>query len=230
MRALALGLLLAACRWQSEEAAAPTLDSEACRACHASIVDSYQQTAHFATTAVASRESIKGRFEPPAIVMRTASPSVSFRMEEKPAGFYQTAIDARTLHARTERFDLVVGSGRRGQTYLYWKEGILYELPVSFLAAIDGWINSPGYRDGQIDFDRVIQPRCLECHSTWFGFEQDSITRQLRYAEQYRLGLTCEKCHGDARRHVETHSRRRDEPEGRFIYTPARHSRDQTAG
>lgn len=228
MRPVLLFLLTAACaRGPSERVEAPTLDVEACRSCHASVVDSYLQTAHFATSSVASRESIKGRFEPPANALRTRSPTVAFRLEQRADGFYQTALDTRALSAHSERFDLVVGSGRRGQTYLYWKNGILFQLPVSYLAANEGWINSPGYPDGQIDFGRVVQPRCLECHSTWFAIVQDSATGQSRYAEDYRLGLTCEKCHGDARRHVEDRTSQSRQSPGNDIYTPARRPRDE---
>jgi hypothetical protein len=228
LRLVLLFLLTTACaRGPSERAEAPTLDVEACRQCHASVVDSYVQTAHFATSSVASRGSIKGHFEPPANVMRTRSPTVAFRLEQRADGFYQTALDTRTLSAHSERFDLAVGSGRRGQTYLYWKNGILFQLPVSYLAATDGWINSPGYPDGQIDFGRVIQPRCLECHSTWFAIELDSATHQSPYAQGYRLGLTCEKCHGDARRHVEDRTSRSRQSPGNDIYSPARQPRDE---
>jgi hypothetical protein len=32
----------------------------------------------------------------------------------------------------TERFDYVIGSGGKGQTYLYWKGDLLFQLPVSY--------------------------------------------------------------------------------------------------
>src|SRR2546426_7531018 len=104
-------------------------------------------------------------------------------MERRKGAFYQTGVDSAQSRARTERIDLVVGSGRRGQSYLYWRNGLLFELPVSYLAGIDQWINSPGYTDGEIDFARVIVPRCLECHSTSFKLKQRS--------EERRVGKEC---------------------------------------
>lgn len=72
--------------------------------------------------------------------------------------FFQTGVDVAHGSAKSERFDLVIGSGRKGQTYLYRKNGLLFELPVSYLTVLRGWINSPGFRDGTIDFGRLIQP------------------------------------------------------------------------
>src|SRR5713226_4273352 len=115
-------------------------------------------------------------------------------MERRAGGFYQTGFESGRDISRTERIDLVIGSGRKGQSYLYWKNGLLYQLPVSYMAGIGEWINSPGYIDGQLNFERVIRPRCLECHSTYFKLEIDRPTP--RYSSDYQLGIACEKCHG----------------------------------
>ena len=120
-------------------------------------------------------------------------------MEQRPDGFYQTGYErGRT---RTERFDLVLGSGRRGQSYLYWKGDLLFQLPVSYLAASDGWVNSPGYPDGTMHFDRMIPPRCLECHATYFRFE--GSFPNARYGRDHVLGITCRRCHGQGPDHRE---------------------------
>src|SRR5207245_2205095 len=135
-------------------------------------------------------------------ITRTGVPGIHFKMEQRHGAFYQTGVDSSQSRARTERIDLVVGSGRRGQSYLYWRNGLLFELPVSYLAGLDRWINSPGYTDGTIDFARVIVPRCLECHSTSFKLQRER--RALQYSREYELRISCEKCHGDGRRHVQT--------------------------
>src|SRR5499426_1991416 len=134
-----------------------------CRTCHASIVDSYALTAHRRTSAEGRRATIRGDFTPGHTVLRTRTRGVGFTMEQRAGGFYQTGWDSTTGGARSERIDIVIGSGRRGQSYLYWRNGLLFELPVSYLTGARQWINSPGYVDGQIDFNRLIEPRCLEC-------------------------------------------------------------------
>ena len=102
-----------------------------CGPCHQDVAQSYQQTAHFLTSSSANSTTIHGSFLEGRNVLQTAVPGVYFRMERKGEAFYQTAVDHGRTHS--ERFDLVLGSGRRGQSYLYWKSGLLYQLPVSFL-------------------------------------------------------------------------------------------------
>ena len=105
-----------------------------CGPCHQDVALSYQQTAHFLTSGNANSNTILGSFLEGRNVLQTAVPEISFRMERKGDAFYQTAFDHGRTHS--ERFDLVLGSGRRGQSYLYWKGGLLYQLPVSYLAPI----------------------------------------------------------------------------------------------
>ena len=71
--------------------------------------------------------------------MFTRVPGVFFRMERREAGFYQTGVQGG--RSRSERFDLVIGSGRRGQSYLYWRNGLLFLLPVSYHVGTGRWIN-----------------------------------------------------------------------------------------
>jgi hypothetical protein len=61
-------------------------------------------------------------------------------------------------------------------------------MPVSYSALADGWVLSPGYPDGQANFDREIRPSCMACHSTLAG-------------SQLLAGITCQKCHGPAEQH-----------------------------
>jgi hypothetical protein len=142
-----------------------------CRECHEQIVASYIQTAHFNTSTEASAGTIKGPFADGRNVLQTGAEGISFTMEQRKDGFYQTAVDAKQNLSRSERFGVVIGSGRKGQSYLYWSQGVLLQLPVSWLSGVDQWINSPGYADGIVDFERIVPPRCLECHSTAFRIE-----------------------------------------------------------
>lgn len=66
--------------------------------------------------------------------MTTFNPELTFRMEARNGHSYETA--ARQENARVterkEQIDLVIGSATKGQTYLYWKQNGLFELPVSY--------------------------------------------------------------------------------------------------
>jgi hypothetical protein len=68
-------------------------------------------------------------------ILKTEERELIYRMEAKPEGFFQTAVlgTAPDTVSLSQRFDLVIGSGRKGQTYLYWDKGDrLYQLPVSY--------------------------------------------------------------------------------------------------
>src|SRR5437879_13115297 len=175
-------------------------ETTSCKPCHERIVATFLQTAHLATSAEATARSIKGRFSAGYNVLRISSSGVSFEIDERTGVFYQTGVDSAQGRSTTRRIDLVVGSGRRGQSYLYWSGGLLVELPVSYLTGPRQWINSPGYSDGEIDFGRLIVPRCLECHSTTFPLQTERGA--VRYSRRYRLGISCEKCHGEGREHI----------------------------
>jgi len=127
-----------------------------CRKCHETIVDSFMETAHFRTSSLADAHTIKGSVSEGKNVLRTRSEATYFKMERRLSegedAFYQTAYQSTEsgVKSRTERIALVIGSGRKGQSYLYWKNGLLFQLPVSFLVERGGWTNSPGYADGEV--------------------------------------------------------------------------------
>jgi len=203
----------------------PQREPAACRSCHQAIVDSYEKTAHLHTSAEPTAGTILGQFSPGHNVLRTRVPGVYFVMQRRADGFYETSVDSARHDRRSARIGLVVGSGRRGQTYLYWSNGQLFEMPVSYLTPAHAWINSPGYQDGQIDWARPIIPRCLECHSTSFTL----VDRGGRpeYLRSYVLGISCAKCHGDGRAHVKYHTAHPGDSTGQDIVNPARLVRER---
>jgi hypothetical protein len=202
----------------------------ACAACHQDISTNYNKTAHHLTSQPANPDTVVGDFQPGANTMTTANANLTFRMDRKGDEFLQTAIwespDAATEAAatqtaadstkqtaqppksssgartRTERLDLVIGSGGKGQNYLFWRNDELFQLPVGYSTVLHHWINSPGYRDGTANFDRPIVPRCLECHAGYFDSTFPGTDSNLYDTKNFVLGITCERCHGPARKHV----------------------------
>jgi hypothetical protein len=207
------------------------IGDNACRSCHASQFDSYHQTAHYRTSMAPSQDSILGKFTAADNILRTANPNLFFQMEEKQGNgaedsFFQTAVAGTPPHTnlRSERFAVVVGSGEKGQTYLYWSDDQLFQLPVSYWARL-GWVNSPGYRDGFANFDRQIIPRCLECHATYFEALPPPINKYSTTG--FSLGIGCEKCHGPGREHVELEKSKPSSPTAAAVLNPAHFSRDR---
>jgi hypothetical protein len=181
---------------------------EACRACHAEKVDSYFHTAHHIASRLPTRESILGSFEKPKNVLKTSNPGLFFRMESRSGGFFQTAIAESPAPPSTqsEKIDIVIGSGRSGQTYLYWKSDHLFQLPISYWTDLDSWVNSPGYRDGTANFARPVLPRCIECHVSYAEPVASAEPQNLFKPASLVLGISCERCHGPGRQHVDAMS------------------------
>lgn len=198
---------------------------QTCAGCHKTHAQTYRRTAHYQTSSRVTTGSLAARLPGPSVALKTGNPRVSFRIDTRASGYFQTGtVDGSPKPSvTTGRFDLVTGSGRKGQTYLHWEKDALFQLPISYWTAPGRWINSPGYADGSVEFRRAIQPRCLECHATYAR----PVAAPNRYAaDELILGITCEKCHGPGRDHVT----RRSTPNATgpdFIVNPTRLSRER---
>jgi len=180
----------------------------ACKKCHSSEFESYMMTRHHLDSALPSATTIHGHFDPEHNMMTSLDPDVAFRMSAKGGAFYETSFEGAPGHqkAHTEKMDIVIGSGAKGQTFLYWRGDELFELPVSYWTSLDRWVNSPGYVDGTANFDRGINPRCLECHSTYIQ-EIGGPKPGFHFNRQsFVAGISCERCHGAGAEHVRLHS------------------------
>ena len=208
-----------------------------CVSCHQQQAAPYMHTAHSLTSQWGSRESILGSFRSGSSVLTIADPSAAtddpglvFRMEARTDGFYETAVAGWPGHlqSRSERMDIVVGSGVRGQSYLYWHGEQLFELPVSYWSDGGRWINSPGYKNGTMNFARAVAPRCLECHATAVRSLSPDPTSNRYDKQSLKLGIGCARCHGDGATHMALHRASAPTPGGaEVIMNPARLSRDR---
>ncbi len=194
---------------------------EACRSCHKAIWDSFLRTAHYLTSRIAEKKYIKGSFAAGEneFVFDAHQKVI---MEDHADGLFQTAYrDGQP--GESQRFDIVMGSGKKGQTYLYWKDKELFQLPISYFTSRHSWANSPGYSPDRPSFERRIEVRCMECHTGYarrlsaYEYDADGII----------YGVSCERCHGPAGKHVEFQSQHPEERKGRFIVNPAALSRQQ---
>jgi hypothetical protein len=139
--------------------------------------------------------------------MTTFNPELSFQMETRDGHFYESAVVTKPGHQRkrTEEIDIVIGSGNKGQTYLYWKGNRLFELPVSYWTPLKRWVNSPGYVDGSADFNRPVTLRCVECHATYFQKLTSAPPDNQYNKDNIVLGISCERCHGPGLSHIQNH-------------------------
>ena len=202
------------------------IGDEACRRCHAEKAASYEKTAHHLTSRWPGKGAILGSFAQGENIFKTANPGLYFRMEDKADGFYETAVRAfpPVADLRSEKIDLVIGSGRVGQTYLFWEGDRLFQLPVSYWVDLKSWGNSPGYRDGTVNFERLVAPRCLECHVTFAAGIGNPQTSNRYEKASIVPGFSCERCHGPGRDHAEAEQAK---PTAGKIVNPAKLSRER---
>ncbi len=212
------------------------MGDSACVTCHKKQGPSYLHTSHYLTSQQANQESVLGSFRKGSNALTIVDPATRgepglyFEMEAKDGGYYETAVTGwgKQVQTRSERIDIVTGSGVRGATYLYWQGDQLYELPVSYWTEGHQWINSPGYEDGSVDFSRPVNPGCLECHATYIRpLSQDPATNRYD-RDSLVTGISCERCHGPGAEHVK---RQKAGPApasiGQAILNPAKFSRDR---
>lgn len=217
---------------------------EACAECHQENFDGFIHTAHAKTSAIATKDSVLGSFRSGENSLETASPNLRFEMIERDGRLLQRMLldvlgpegtDSNTDSTSNASevgetaseadvmaefpFDIVTGSGKVGQTYLYSQGEHLYQLHASYLTSTDKWMNSPGYIDGIADFARPVLINCLECHSTFVRHYETSANQfQMQGAV---FGVTCERCHGPGQSHVDYHHSHPDAKEPREIVNPA---------
>jgi hypothetical protein len=210
----------------------------ACLSCHSEQGLSYVHTAHHLTSRPGNKGAVLGSFQEGPNMMMIAdpataeqSPGLYFKMEAKNDGYYQTAVTGwpGLLQTRSERMDVVIGSGVRGQSYLYWHDDQLYELPVSYWTDGGRWINSPGYRNGSVDFSRPVDARCMECHATFIQARSTDLMANSFDKESLVMGISCENCHGPGADHAALHQKKSPAggSAGEMILNPAKFSRDR---
>ncbi|MGI8950104.1 MAG: multiheme c-type cytochrome [Chitinophagaceae bacterium] len=195
--------------------------SVVCANCHKKIYDNYIHTAHNFTSQIASAKSIKGSFKPGENFFAYNEDRI-VRLEKKDSGFYQVYYYQGAEHV-VRKFDIVVGSGTKGQTYLSWVNNQLIELPVSYFTAYKTWANSPGYPLYPTLFNRPATTRCMECHSTYAATLTPSMQEPEKFdSTKIILTVGCEKCHGPAARHVAYQTQNPKDTVGKFIVNPAK--------
>lgn len=200
--------------------------SASCGKCHTDLYNKHLKTAHYLTSQEANEETIMGSFAEGKNVY-TYTPLLNMLMHKTDSGLYQS-VNYKGERKKDFRFDLVTGSGTKGQTYLYWQGNKLFQMPVSYFTAAGQWANSPGFPSDRVMFDKPISTRCLECHATYVSLlsEPDIKNEEFDHRNMI-LGVDCEKCHGGGAQHVTFHTAHPEEKKGKYIVSYASFTRQQ---
>lgn len=97
--------------------------------------------------------------------------------------------------------DYAVGSGSQARSYLYNRDGFLFESPVTWYALKGAWNLSPGYEVHPLHFTRRIDARCAFCHAHDPRPVEHTVSR---YGDPPfgQLAIGCERCHGPGELHA----------------------------
>ena len=199
--------------------------SAACASCHKNIYESHLKTAHFLDSRPASKEFIKGSFLPGQNTF-VYNNWMDVLVEQKNDSFFQTAF-INGFEFQSKPFDIVIGSGNNGQSYLYWDGNKLYQLPLSYFTSLNSWANSPGFPTKLIKFDRIIPGNCIECHSTYAKMVEDSDHNPTFDKSGIIYGIDCERCHGPAESHVIYQQEHPDDKTAKYIVSIEKLARQQ---
>jgi hypothetical protein len=185
-----------------------------CITCHKSIYDNYISSAHSTTSSLSTLSNVKGSFVAPDNVFHYAN-DIKVTMEQRDSGLFQVG------NQEAHRFDITIGSGRKAQTYLYWKGGQYFQLPVSYFVPLQKWANSPGFPATHPKFDRMIPSTCFGCHSSMIALKNVKMER-LHITEEFEqnkmvFGIDCQRCHGPAAEHVQFHEEHPEEKIARHM-------------
>ena len=195
-RLFALLLLLCGTAYAFQPSPVRIADAK-CEPCHKEIFQKYLSTPMARASGGAGENLIPGAFVHSAsgveysVSNPNGQPRLTFRSRKDPhiSGEYPLSY--------------FLGSGHLGTTYLYELNHYLFESPVAWYAASHGYDMKPGLAEmAQMPPSLPMQSSCLRCHMS--AVQPSDPGTINRYSGQPFLhgGITCEACHGDAQRHV----------------------------
>ena len=187
-----------------------------CRPCHQAITDSFIRTAHYFDSRPADSNSIKGSFK------EGKNKYVYNQFMEvvmvKEGDQYLQSGRVNGMETIAAPFDMVIGSGRNGQSYFTWSDNQLFQLPVSYYAPARRWSNSPGFPNF-FHFERLVSPNCMECHTTYSKVLSHETKEYDRSSIVY--GITCQRCHPGAEEHAAFQTANPREKKSKFVVNAA---------
>jgi hypothetical protein len=184
------------------------------------------QTAHEKSSRPGLKKYIKGSFEEGKNVYGF-NLTDGVVMVENDSGLFQSNFINKKLE-KPYKFGIVIGSGTRGQTYLYWADNRLFQMAISYFTQTDSWVNSPGSPEDFAKFTRPIERNCISCHGSYAKLISPPDQKFDEFERnQIVYGINCEKCHGAGGKHVDFHSQNPGEKTAKFIVNAAKLSQRQ---
>ena len=216
----ALGMLLAIVssgKGQSNKSATALVDAQMsagqgvsepagasrCQFCHPSQVEGYARSAMAQSLRRAAQESVG----------TVNTPEEKITMYSSATGYWQRLESGGDV--TNHRIDYVIGSGNHASGYLLDLAGHLFQSPVAYYTSRHTYDLAPGYEGiANPDFTRPVAEGCLFCHSG-SALHVPGTSNQYRSPAFSAEGITCERCHGSAEKHL-------SDPRAGTIINPAK--------
>ena len=178
--------------------------SAKCLTCHKDVAASWLHTAHALTSRPGDSSSVKGPVSSDQLGYSFGEHG-DVHLQRRDSGLFQVAINKNKVEAH--RLDITIGSGRKAQTYLYWKGEEVYELPLSYFITRGAWAISPHFPADSIWFGRPITTDCFECHSSFIRNKPARHVDAFHQVDEFDrasllYGIDCERCHGPGAQHA----------------------------
>jgi predicted CXXCH cytochrome family protein len=183
----------------ASQAEASSDPDAACAPCHKEIYKLYRQT----PMANASGPAVDGLV--PADFEHAAS-GVHYRVFAQGGQAWLTyqreGVPGRELEGR-EQLRYYIGSGRRGRTYLFERQGYWFESPINWYAKRQMWDMAPNFLSArEAPLTLPVDPGCLHCHASGVAAALKDARNHYDGAPFAQGGITCSACHGDPAAHL----------------------------
>ena len=191
----------------ASQATAAYVGTAACSRCHLAIANNFARASMGHSLTPVTSDLLKTLPLTPdhntTVIDPTTHHELTVHAEE--GKLYQTeseAANGREVFRNTHPMEWIVGTGENGFGALLRRDGYLFQAPLSYYSKAAHWDLSPGYQNGDLAFNRLIQPGCIYCHS---GRPQPVPNFAGKYAAApfTQTSVGCENCHGPGSAHVD---------------------------
>ncbi len=195
-----LGVMVAGA--QVTRNAQPADPDAVCADCHRKIFDQWKRTPMVNASGPAAEGFIPADFT-------HAASGVHYQMILEDGEIWLTyerpdAAPDRALKGK-QRLAFYLGSGRRGRTWIYEREGYWYEIPINWYAKKKLWDMTPNYLDArEMPFTLPVDPGCLHCHASDVRDSLPDARNHFAGPPFVQGGISCAACHGDPAQHLAT--------------------------
>ena len=176
-----------------------------CADCHQPIYEHYRKTPMAHASGLATEGLLAGEFTHESSGVRyklSLQDGKAWLSYERPS-----ADPVRVLSGRQELL-YYIGSGKRGRTYLFERDGFWFESPVNWYTKKQLWDMAPSQIGvHEMPLTMLVSPDCLHCHASQVQESLPGSRNHYRDQPFLQAGITCASCHGDATAHLAQNGR-----------------------